>query len=125
MQCRRYEEFLQDCPDARKQQPWLSHQRFVKSTTTTYITTTKTQMANVTPLWCRAPNAKTTARCKNIYDEHLLALVNDKKIFRKAAVDALSNCCKELVNPRNSADLLRRIRAGSAEPVSRSVQRSR
>jgi len=47
------------------------------------------------------------AQCKdynelqNVYDEHLLALVNDKKITKQAAIDALSECCEELTNPRN------------------------
>ncbi|MEX5592499.1 hypothetical protein [Pseudomonas orientalis] len=49
------------------------------------------------------------AQCKdynelqNIYDEHLSALVNDKEITQQEAIDALSECCEELANPRTRA----------------------
>ncbi|SEJ95308.1 hypothetical protein [Pseudomonas sp. NFR16] len=35
-----------------------------------------------------------------IYDSKLLPLVNGGKVTKQAAIDALSQCCEELANPR-------------------------
>ncbi|MCQ9470997.1 DUF2853 family protein [Pseudomonas alliivorans] len=55
---------------------------------------------------------------QNVYNKKLLPLVNAGKITKQAAIDALSESCEELANPRSRVKFYALLTKKLGQPIS-------